>query len=176
MSRSRSSISFKKRQEADEVYVYPLHENTATLDTKNSTVMVENQGDGTVLVIAGEIPGMVEYYDNSNNVDEDEEKRRKHEFSHELLDDALNFLSEYDPQTSSSKTHSGNQSMNDIYVRVSEDKRDEVVMKMWKLLNYMKEEYHDFLKKRDPEDYVNHPSLEDEVMQITKKSELREGN
>lgn len=176
MSRSRRSISFKKRQEADEVYVYPLHERSATLHTMNSTVMVDYQDDGTVLVIAGKIPGMIQYYDNYNSVDEDEEKRREHEFSHELLDEALDFLSEYDPQTSSSKSNSGNRSMNDIYVRVREDERDEVVMRMWKLLNYMKDEYIDFLKEHDPGNYVDHPSLEDEVVRITKQSELYEGN
>jgi len=176
MSRSRSSISFKKRQEADEVYVYPLHENTATLHTTNSTVMVDHQDDGAVLVIAGKIPGMAGYYDNYNNVEEDEEKRRKHEFSRELLDDACNYLSEYDPETSSSKSSSGNRSMNDIYVRVDEDKRDEVVLKMWKLLNYMKEEYHSFLKKHDPDEFVKYPSLEEEVVQITRKSELVKDN
>lgn len=174
MSRSSSSISFNKRLEADEVYVYPLHESTATLHTTNSTVMVDHQDDGSVLVIAGKIPGMAGYYDNYDNVDEDEEKRRKHQFSHDLLDDALNFLSEYDPKTSSSKSNSGNKSMEDIYVRVDEEKRDEVVLKMWKLLNFMKDEYHSFLEKHDPDEFVEHPSLEDEVVQITRKSELSE--
>ena len=176
MSRSHSSISFKKRQEADEVYVYPLHENTATLHTTNSTVLVNHQDDGNVLVIAGKIPGMTGYYDNYDNVDEDEEKRREHEFSRDLLDNALDFLSEYDPETSSSKSNSGNRSMNDIYVRVDEDKRDEVVLKMWKLLNYMEDEYHSFLERHDPDEFVEHPSLVDEVVQITRKSELGEGN
>lgn len=173
MSRSRSSISFRKRKEADEVYVYPLHERSATLHTKNSTVMVEYQDDGSVLVIAGKIPGMIRYYDNYNAADEDADKRREYEFSRELLEEALDFLSEYDPQTSSSKSNSGNRSMNDIYVQVSEEERDEVMMKMWKLLDYMKDEYIAFLKEHDPEEYVEHPSLEDEIMRLTKKSELR---
>lgn len=176
MSRSRSSVSFKRRQEADEVYVYPLHENTATLYTTNSTVMVDHQDDGTVLVIAGKIPGMGGYYDNYNRIDEDEEKRRKYEFSRELLDNALDFLSDYDPQTSSSRSNSGNSSMNDIYVSVNENERDEVVMKMWKLLDYMKEKHHSFLKKHDPNKLIEHPSLEDEIIQITRKSELHRDN
>jgi SMC interacting uncharacterized protein involved in chromosome segregation len=66
--------------------------------------------------------------------------------------------------------------MNDIYVRVDKDRRDEVVLKMWKLLNYMKDEYHSFLEKHDPDEFVEHPSLEEEVVQITRKSELGEGH
>jgi hypothetical protein len=40
----------------------------------------------------------------------------------------------------------------------------------------MKNEYHSFLEKHDPDEFVEHPSLEDEVVQITRKSELGEGN
>lgn len=171
MARSRRSISSKRKDEADETYVFPYLHNNATFATKNSMVIVEYKDDGNVLIIAGKIPGMIRYYENYP-FNGDEQKIREHEFSRELLDEALDFLSEYDPQTSSSKTNQGNKDMRDIYVEVSAEKRDEVVMKMWNVLNYLKDRHIEFLKEWKPEDYQEHPSLEDEIISISKQSEM----
>jgi hypothetical protein len=163
-----SNISFEKRNEADEVYVFPMYQESATLDTKNSTVMVESLDEGRVRVIAGNIPGMVRYYVNYPD-EEDDQKQREQEFSEELLNEALERLSEYDPETSYSKTNSGNRSMRDIYVEVSEEKRDEVVMQIWKVLNWLKDEHIKFMENHQPDDFRELPALEDEVLRISKR-------
>lgn len=165
---STSSISFRKRDEADEVYVFPLYEKSATLNTNNSTIMVEYLNEGRVRVIAGNIPGMIRYYVNYPDED-DEQKQREHEFSKELLEEALDRLSEYDPETSYSKSNQGNRSMNDIYVEVSEEKRDEVVMQMWKVLNWLKDEHIAFIEEYRPDDIRELPALEEEVLRISKR-------
>jgi hypothetical protein len=163
----KSSISFKKRDEADEVYVFPVYQKSATLNTKNTTVMVEYLDGGRVRVIAGNIPGMIRYY--VNFPDDDEQKQREQEFSEKLLKEALERLSEYDPETSSSETNAGNRSMKDIYVEVSEEKRDEVVMQMWKVLNWLKDEHIEFMEKHRPDDFRELPALEEEVLRISKR-------
>lgn len=166
----KSSISFKKRNEADEVYVFPLYEESATLNTRNSTVMVEYIEDEKVRVIAGSIPGMIRYYVNYPDEDDDQ-KQREQEFSHELLEEALDCLSEYDPETDYSEANSGNKTMEDIYVEVSEEKRDEVVMQMWKVLSYLKRKHLEFLEETRPDDFRELPPLEDEIVRISKRCE-----
>lgn len=164
---SHSNISFRKREDADEIYTFPYQVNEATQKIDNSVVMVEYQTDGQALIIAGNLPGMIGYYDNYPDV-EDEEKQRKHEFSQELLDEAKEFVEEYGPETSSSKSHSGNRSLRDLYVEVEREKRDEVVMGMWQMLNYMKSRYIDFLEESGEDEHLDYPSLEEEVLEISK--------
>lgn len=171
MASSKSSISFRKRKKADEIFVFPIEHNEATFQTENAVVMVENNGDGTVLVIAGHLPGMNRYYENYD-FDGDPEKEAAHELAHRLLEDAMEFLSEYDPQTDYSESNSGNQSMRDIYVEVPAEERDAVVMKMWQLLHYLKTEYTEFLASESSDEHVNYPSLEDEILTLSKDSEL----
>jgi hypothetical protein len=165
---STSSISFRKREEADEVYMFPLYENSVTLNTNNSTVMVEYLDKGRVRVIAGDIPGMIRYYVNYPD-DDDEQKQREHEFSKELLDEALDRLSEYDPETSYSESNQGNKSMNDIYVEVRKENLDAVVMQLWRVLNWLKDEHIAFMEEHRPDDVRELPALEEEVLRISKR-------
>lgn len=78
-------------------------------------------------------------------------------------------LSEYDPETSYSKANSGNRSMRDIYVEVSEEKRDEVVMQMGKVLSWLKDRHIEFMENHRPDDFRELPALEDEVLRISKR-------
>jgi hypothetical protein len=171
MARSRRSISFKKREEADEIFAFPLYYNPATFQQKNSVVMVEYQDDDQVLIIAGNLPGMTNYYEN-HSFDGDEKRIAQHELANELLDNCLEFLSEYDPETSTSKANSGNRSMNDIHVTVDEDQRDEVVNDMWKVLLYLRRKHIEFLDEWEPQDYFRLPSLDDEVLRINHGTDL----
>lgn len=164
---SHSNISFRKREDVDEIYTFPYQVNDATLKTDNSVVMVEYQDDGEALIIAGNLPGMTGYYDNYPDV-ENEEKQRKHEFAQELLDEAKEFVEEYGPETSSSKTHSGNRSLRDLYVKVDREDRDRVVMAMWQMLNYMKQRYIEFLEESEEDEHLDYPSLEKEIVEISK--------
>lgn len=164
----KSSISFKQRDEADEVYVFPVFQDSATLNTKNSTVMVEYLDEDRVRVIAGNIPGMIRYYVNYPDEDDDQ-KQRERDFSENLLKKALERLSEYDPETDYSKANSGNKSMNDIFVEVDEEKRDEVVMEMWKVLNWLRDEHIEFVQEHRPDDLRELPALEEEVLRISKR-------
>lgn len=173
---STTSISFRKRNEADEIFVFPVQINPTTFQRRNSVLMVEYQGDGTVLIIAGKIPGMSGYYKNYPDVvDRDEEALKEYNLSRKLLEKAIDCLEEYDPQTSSSESNSGNRSMNDIYVEVDEEKKDEVILKMWKLLNHLRDEYVTFLQEHRPEDFTDYPQLQDEVVQITKQCDDDKG-
>lgn len=173
----KNNISFKKRDEADEVYLFPVLDDEAIFNTKNSEILIEYQSDGTVLIIAGDIPGMVGYYKNyPDAVEDDEEKKAQYKLARCLLDEALDYLSEYDPETDYAETHSGNKDMRDIYVEVSEEKRDEVVLKMWKMLNYLRDKYIEFVQESDSKKVRDYPSLEDEIVRITQKSELSESD
>jgi hypothetical protein len=174
MPSSKSSISFRHREDADEIFVFPIEHKQATFQTKNAVVMVEYQDDETVLVIAGKLPGMNRYYENYD-FDGDPEKEAQHDLAHELLEEAEEFLSEYDPQTDYSGSRSGNRNMQDIYVTVPEEERDTVVMKMWQLLNYLKIRYIEFVEEKSDDAYVSYPSLEDEIVDLTTKSELLNG-
>jgi hypothetical protein len=165
---STGSISFRKRNQADEIYTYPFDVRQSTLQIRNSVVMVEYLDDGEVRVIAGNLPGVAGYFNNYPNV-KGEDKSRRHELSHELVEYGEDFLSEYDPKTSTSESNSGNRTMEDIYVTVDQEKRDEVVLKMWQMLNHMKERYIESLSESDEKDHHNYPSLEEEVLEITKR-------
>lgn len=173
MSKSTRSISFKKRKEVDEKYIYPVKFNVVTNYTQNSIVMVEYKENEKVLIIGGNLPGLEGFYKNYPDVVEgDEQKEALHRLSTALKDDAIDFLSEYEPETSSSKSNSGNRSLNDIYVEVDEEQRDEVLLKMWKLLNYMTGKYEKYLQEHEPEKFERHDTLEKEIVRITMKSEL----
>lgn len=167
---STMSISFRKRDEVNEIYIFPYDVQQSTLQIRNSAVMVEYLDDGEALIIAGNLPGVAGYFNNYPDVD-GEDKKRKYKLSHELVEYAEDFLSEYDPKTSTSESNSGNQSMRDIYVTVGQEKRDEVVMKMWQLLNHMQERYIESLSESDEEDHHDYRSLEEEVLGITKRTE-----
>lgn len=131
--------------------------------------MIEHLDNDEVLIIVGNLPGVGGYFDNYPDVT-GEDKTREHELSHELIEYAKDFLSEYDPKTSTSKSNSGNRSMMDIYVTVDQEKRDEVVLKTWKMLNYMKEQYIESLSKSEEKDHHDYPSLKEEVLELTKKT------
>ena len=167
---STRSISFRKRNEVDEIYTFPYDVRQSTLQIRNSAVMVEYLDDGEVLIIAGNLPGVAGYFNNYPDV-EGEDKKRRHKLSHKLVEYAEDFLSEYGPKTSTSKSNSGNRSMEDIYVTVGQEKQDEVVLKMWQMLNHMKERYIESLSESDEEDHHAYPSLEEEVLEITKRTE-----
>jgi len=167
---STQSISFRKRNEVDEIYTFPYDVRQSTLQIRNSVVMVEYLDDGEALIIAGNLPGVAGYFNNYPDV-EGEDKKRRHKLSHELVEYAEDFLSEYGPKTSTSKSNSGNRSMEDIYVTVGQEKRNEVVLKMWQMLNHMKERYIESLSKSDEEDHHAYVSLREEVLETTKMIE-----
>ena len=122
MSATRS-ISFRKREEVDEIYTLPVGVDDATLQIRTSVVMVESQDDGEVLVIAGNLPGMGGYFDNYPDVD-GAEKERRQTFAQETLPVAKSYLEEYDVQESTSKSNSGNRQLKDLYVTVDEEQRE----------------------------------------------------
>lgn len=165
---STQSISFRKREDVDEIYTLPIAVNDATLQITTSVVMVEYQDDGEALIIAGNLPGMRGYFDNYPDV-EGEEKHERHEFARELLPESKAYLEEYDPQESTSTSNSGNRSMKDLYVKVESEKRDKVVMVMWRMLHHMKERYITFLEESDEAEYIAEQPLEAEVVDISKR-------
>lgn len=164
---STSSISFRKREDVDEIYTFPYKVNEATLKIDNSVVMVEYQEDGESLIIAGNLPGLTGYFDNPDEIDG--ERLRRHNFAQELLREAKEkFLDGYDPKESSSSSNSGNRYMEDLYVKVDQEERDRVVIAMWQMLNHMKERYIDFLEDSEEDEHLDYPSLEEEVLEISK--------
>lgn len=166
---STQSISFRKRKEVDEIYAFEIEHREATFLTQNSVVMIEYRNED-VLIIAGKLPGLNGYYKNYPDVVErDREKQRQHEFAREQLELAKEYLSEYEPQASTATSNSGNSSMNDLYVTVPPAQRDEVVMRMWKMLNHLRERYVEFLQDYENESYHEYPPLEAEVLAVTRK-------
>ena len=171
---SSTSISFDKREEVDEVYLFPIRDDPVTQNTQNSSIMVEYQDDGTVLIIAGNIPGMRGYFKNYPDVVEgDEQKEREHKLAKERLDCALEKLSEYDPKTSHHKANSGNIRMRDIYVEVPKEQRDEVILQMWQVLNDLRTDWLEYVKDAESESYVEYDQLEDEILEIIKRLEIK---
>lgn len=168
---SQSSISFRKRNDVDEIYTFQYQVRGATLSIDNSVVMVEYQDDGQALIIAGNLPGMSGYFDNYPDV-EGEEKQRRHVFARELLEEAKAHLKGYDLKESTSKSNSGNRSMEDLYVTVDREERDHVLFKMWQMLNEMKERYIEFLEESDEDEYLDYPSLESEIIEISRELDL----
>lgn len=170
---STRSISFNKRDEADEIYTFPVKVKQPTFQIQNSVVMVDYQDDDEVLIIAGNLPGMTGYYKNYPDVIEgDSEKQKEHDLAQTLLEEAEAFLSEYEPRTSSSSSNQGNRSMNDIYVTVDEKNRDEVVMRMWKMLHHLRDRHIEFLRSKEEEEHHEYPQLEEEILEITMKSDI----
>lgn len=55
-----------------------------------------------------------------------------------------------------------------LYVEVDSRKRDEVVMALWQMLNYMKQRPTDLLKDSEEEKHLDYPSLEGAVVKISK--------
>jgi len=133
--------------------------------------MVEYQDDNQVLVIAGNLPGLNRYFNNYPDVDGDQ-KQQEHVFAQELLKQAKTHIEEYDPKESTSKSNSGNRSMEDLYVTVDREERDRVVFKMWQMLNDMKNEYIEFLEESDEDEYLDYPSLQSEVVEISQDLDL----
>ncbi|MFC7047355.1 hypothetical protein ACFQH6_19795 [Halobacteriaceae archaeon GCM10025711] len=165
---STTSISFRMRDDADEIFEFPIITDPVTFGRRNSVVMVSYTENGTVLVIAGKIPGMNGYYKNYPEVVKgDPQKIKEHQFSRNLLEKVLKELSEYNPETSTAESNSGNRTLSDIYVEVDEEKRDEAVLAMWRVLHRLREEHLEFLKNSDSDEPVEYESLADEVLRIT---------
>lgn len=170
---SQRSISFRKRNDVDEIYTFQYQVRSSTLTIDNSVIMVEYQDEGRALIIAGNLPGMTGYFNNYPEVD-GEDKQRQRNFARELFGKAKTHIEEYDPEESTSKSNSGNRSMEDLYVTVDKRERDRVVFKMWQMLNEMKEEYIEFLEQSDEDEYLNYPSLESEIVDISKGLDISE--
>lgn len=165
----KSSKAFRKRDDVDEVYTFQ-YGISSILNIDNSVVMVEYQDD-QVLIIAGYLPGLTGYYNDCPDVG-GEEKKRQREFSRELLDEAKTYLQEYNPKEDYSESNQGNRSMSDLYVTVDREERDRVVFKMWQMLNHMKTRYLEFLKESNDEEYLDYPSLQDEIIDISQDIEI----
>jgi hypothetical protein len=168
---THSSISSRKRDAADEIYTFPYQVRSSTLSIDNSVVMVEYQDDEQALIIAGNLPGLTGYFDNYPEV-EGEEKQRRHDFAKTQLERAKNHLDDYDPEESTSKSNSGNRHMQDLYVTVDREERDQVVFKMWQMLNEMKEQYIEFLQESDEEEYLDYPQLQNEIVEVSKRVDI----
>lgn len=168
---SQSSISFRKRNDVDEVYTFRYQVRGSTLSIDNSVVMVEYQDDHEALIIAGNLPGLAWYFNNYPNVEGDE-KQQKYEFSREQLEHAKTHLEGYGPKESTSQANSGNRHMEDLYVTVDREERDQVVFKMWQMLSEMKERYIEFLEASDDEEHLDYPSLQREIINISQDIDL----
>lgn len=168
---SRQSISFRKRNDVDEIYTFPYQVRGSTLSIDNSVVMVEYQDDGQALIIAGNLPGLAGYFNNYPDV-EGEEKQRQHEFARKLLKQAKTHLKDYEPKESTSTSNSGNRSMEDLYVTVDREERDHVVFKMWQMLNEVKDRCIEFLKESDEDEHLNYPSLQSEIVELSQDLDI----
>lgn len=62
---SQQSISFRKRNDVDEIYTFPYQVRDSTLSIDNSVVMVEYQDDNQALIITGNLPGLNRYFNCS---------------------------------------------------------------------------------------------------------------
>jgi hypothetical protein len=165
---SKPSRSSQRREQADEIYRFPVKYSTHLFHIENSIVLIEYT-DNTLLITIGKIPGMEGYFKNNPSVVEgDEEKELQHEFANELLDEALGCLSEYNPKTSYHKSNSGNKYMSDIYFGVSKDERNNALRKVWKVLNRLRDRHIEYLEQVDPDKVSNPPLLEEEIIEITK--------
>lgn len=166
---SKSSISFRHRKDADQVYTLPVRVRPATLQRDLATILVKHRDDGSVLIIAGNIPGATWYFQESDDSqDPDDGPLSDQEFSAKLVEWGLGFLSEYEPETSHSRSHSGNKHMKDIYVTVDESDRDDVVVDMWRMLNEQRERYIQRLRQSEEHDFIEAESLEYEVLDLSK--------
>lgn len=62
--------------------------------------------------------------------------------------------------------------MEDVYVTVDREERDRVVFIMWQMLNDMKQRYIEFLEKSNEEEYLDYPSLQNELIEISQRVSL----
>lgn len=150
------NLSFRMRDEIDEVYTFPIKYSKSGYDRENSTVLVNHHDDGKATVILTDPPGRNGYYDNYPNAEKDEPKHQaKSELASDLVEYAETILDEYDARTSSWTANSGNRSLRDIYVKVDSDKIDEVLIKMWQILVEFKPRYIDYLRQYEPDELVS---------------------
>ena len=161
------NLSSRMSEDIDEVYTFPIKYDKLGFNLENSTVLVNYHEDSTATVIVKHPPGRSGYYENYPDVEDDPSRQAQRELAHELVEYAENLLAEYDPKTSHWKANSGNRSLVDIYVRVGEEKVDEVIIKMWDLLNEFKQRHIDYLAKHEPEKLASPTtSLENKVKEI----------
>jgi hypothetical protein len=176
MGRSSSSIATRYRNEWEEKFVVDCpgpHLGCHVL-------VVEH--DDELRIIAGSLPGMSGYHDNYPDVEDDHSRRSQRELAEANVEYALAVLDEYDPNTSSSRSNSGNYSMSDLYVTVDPDDRDDVLLKMWHIFNRLGQRDLEFRAKHYPEglagqmkrnsgwEPASHPSLKEEAARITARS------
>jgi len=161
------NLSFRMKEDIDEVYTFPIKYDNLGFNRENSTVLVNYHEDSTATVIAKHPPGRSGYHENYPDVEDDPARQAQRELAHDLVKYAEDLLAEYDPKTSHWTANSGNRSLRDIYVEVDENEVDEVIIKMWGLLNEFKQRYIDYLVKHKP-DKLSSPSnsLENKVTEI----------
>lgn len=167
------NLSHRMREDIDEVYTFPIKYKSLGFDLENSTVLVNYHQNSTATVILKDPPGRSGYYENYPCAEDTPERQAKRELAHDLVEYAEDSLAEYDPKTSHWKANSGNRSLSDIYVKVREENVDEVIIKMWELLNEFKQRYIDYLAKHEPEDLASPTnSLENKFTEIKRRQDL----
>lgn len=153
-------------EEIDEVYTFPTKHKKLGYDLKQSTVLVRYE-EGETTVIMHDPPGVEKYYTNYPDAEDNEESRRFHDLSNEIVDHAREELSQYDPEISSWTSNSGNRSLRDIYVKVEKDQVEQVLIIMYQILSFALNEYTDFLQEYREEELVEPTAtLEDKVADI----------
>jgi hypothetical protein len=71
-------------------------------------------------------------------------------------------LEEYDPETYTEETYSGNKVLSAIYIRVSLDNREDALVDFWCMLNYLRDDYYSFLREWEP-DRLEEPLRQDDL-------------
>ncbi|MFC7059178.1 hypothetical protein [Halovenus salina] len=166
-----SAHCFHRPRFADEHYLFPVRFPPPVRETQSASVMIEYLDDGELIIAARRLPGVYSYFVNYPDVvAEDEKLKAEHENTRERVETALEMLDAFNPQTYTLETASGNKLLSAIWVQVPEQMRDDVLVQMWQMLNYLREEYIAFLEEWEPEkvyEYVReHQLLEHEVAEI----------
>lgn len=160
------NLSYRIRDEIDEVYTFPIKHKQPGYDRKEATVLVSYDGESNVKVILHDPPGMQGYHENYP-INDNPKRERKHELAEELLDYAKHILGEYEVKTSSWRANSGNLSLSDIYVEVDRQEVDQVLVNMYQILHHARNEYMSFLQEFEPDQLVEPTStLEERVQDI----------
>lgn len=156
---------------ADEHYIFPIRFPPPTSKTQTTSVMIERLGNGNLIIAAQRLPGVEMYYNNYPEVvAEDPQLEASHAVTRDRVDTALEMLDWYNPQTYTAETASGNRALSAIWIEVSEKERDEALLQIWQVLNYLRRDYISFIDKWEPDkvkEYVReYELLEHEVAEI----------